>query len=111
MRNKKKHTNNPFDDIKLEVTFEALLLISELSKTAMKVFVYIAGESYKENGIVYLDRKELKNFYGFKEDKSIYNGLVELIHRDILASTEQCNEFYYNPMFIDNRQIKISSTL
>lgn len=100
MRNNKKHEINPFEEVDCEVSTDVLSVLCELSKTALKVFCYIANVSYCENDILYLDKKELKEFFRFKENKSIYNGLNELIKHDIIACTKVMDEFYYNKKFI-----------
>ena len=97
MRNNKKHEINPFDNVDCEVSTDVL---DVLSKTALKVFCYIADVSFREKDILYLDKKELKHFFRFKENKSIYNGLNELIKHDIIACTKVIDEFYYNKKFI-----------
>jgi len=98
------HDNNPFDEDVLNVPFEYVRVISELSKTASKVLLYIIETSYKEDGIIYFDMKNAKFELEFKENKSIYNGLSELVNVDILAGRKDSSEFYYNPIYIEKNE-------
>lgn len=102
MKNHKKHSSNPFEYCKSGINCEVLDVISELSKTAMRIYVYLYKHSFKQDGIVYLDRKEIKFELGFRENKSIYNGLSELLHKEIIASCTEKDEYYYNNKFINN---------
>jgi len=99
-----EHTENPYISAELEITFDALDKITELSKTASKVYKYIRGRSYKEDGIVYFDIEDAMNHCDFKGEKSIYNALSELINSDILAGRKSSHEYYFNPKFINDKK-------
>jgi hypothetical protein len=108
MRYHKKHIVSPYSDLdKLELSIDGLKIVSELSKTALKLYVFIREESIKVDKIVYFDRKKAKYSCEFKQDKSVYNALSELINVDILAGRSEYDEFYYNPKFITNEKEKL----
>lgn len=101
MKNHKVNNENPFDkEIECEISLDILSVISELSKTSLRMYVYLAKYSYKRDGVVFIDKKELKFELGFKENKSIYNGLSELLNRDILAASNDKDVYFYNPQYI-----------
>ncbi len=102
MRNNVIHDDNPFDFNKLEITKEALELVSDLSKTGLRMYNYIYHFSYRKDGILYFDKKEAKFELNFRESKSIYNGINELLNKGILARRKSNEEFYYNPKYINN---------
>lgn len=104
MKYHKEHTDNPFGNLKLEITNNVLNTINNLSKTALKIYCYINVYSYREDGIVYFDIKEAKEICGFKGNKSIYNALSELINSDILAGRKNANEYYFNPKYINKQK-------
>ena len=104
MRNKKEHTKNPFDDSELKVSYDCFIRISKLSKTSIKVFMYIREDCFKRDGVLYFDKKAAKESCEFKEYKSIYNALSQLIDLGILAGKQNSDEFYYNPKFINEKK-------
>jgi len=103
MRNHKIHTNTPFSG-GLEVTIDNARVITGLSKTASRLYMFIRESSVRNNGIIIFNFKAAKSTCGFKQDKSVYNALSELINKDILAGREESDEFYYNPKFINNKK-------
>lgn len=102
MRNHKIHTESPFLDGGLILDIDTLRLVASLSKTAFKLFIYIKEASYREGGVIYFDKYEAKSYCGFKQDKSIYNALNELVNIYVLAGKKEPNEFFYNPIYIKN---------
>jgi hypothetical protein len=104
MGNNNKYNDNPFEYAGLQVTFEVLLTLIGLSATSLKLFIYIRGYSFKDEGIVYLDKQAAKEHCEFKQDKSVYNALSELADAKILARSRESFEYYYNPKFITNQK-------
>jgi len=101
---KLKHKVNPFKEDELKLEMEATRAIGELSKTAIKLYLFVREYSFRTKGYVILDFSMAKSVCGFKQNKSVYNALNELIEQDILAKTEDSVEFYYNPKFIANEK-------
>lgn len=102
MRNYNVHDSNPFELEEIEITQEALELVSELSKTGLRLYNYMYQFSLRKNGILYFDKKEAKFQLSFRESKSIYNGINELLNKGIIARRKSNEEFYYNPKYINN---------
>jgi len=101
---KRKYDNNPFKDSELEITYENVEWMMRLNITALKMYLYIRGHSYRESGVVYFDKEASKVYCEFKQDKSVYNALYELIELGILARTRESFEFYFNPKFMDKEK-------
>jgi len=101
---KKKYNDNPFVWTELRVAFEVLFTLIDLSSTSLKLYLYIRGQSYKDDGIVYVDKAEAKRMCDFKQDKSFYNGITELVEAKLLARTRESFEYYYNPKFINEEK-------
>ena len=101
---KKKYDDSPFKDRELEISFSMLFSLIGLSSTSLKLYLYIRGMSFRDNGIIYVDKKEAKQQCGFKQDKSFYNGITELVDSKILARTRTSFEYHYNPKFIEKEK-------
>jgi hypothetical protein len=99
-----KHKTNPFSEGELKLEMEATRTIGELSKTATRLYLFVREYSFRTKGYVVLDFSMAKSLCGFKQNKSVYNALNELIEQGILAKTEDSIEFYYNPKFIANEK-------
>jgi len=108
MRYHKNHTTSPYKDSELLLEINATKTLSEISKTAFKLYLYIRDNSLrvKNEGVILFDFTEAKEMCTFKQDKSIYNALSELINKDILAGRKEHDEFYYNPKFINYKKEK-----
>ena len=116
MKNHKEHTETPFEpldenfnviefkDIQLEVNSDSLEVISKLSKTAMKLYKYIRVDGFREDKFILIDINEAKSHCEFKQNKSVYNALSELINVEILAGRKSSSEFYYNPKYIGHKK-------
>lgn len=101
MRNHKKHSQSPFSKYEeLQLKIEVAKIISELSKTSLKVLVYIKENAFRDDNLILIDKQDLKSYCGFKQDKSVYNALSELINHGIIASSNDVWEYYYNYEFI-----------
>lgn len=108
MRYHKKHVVCPYKDCDVVLDIECTKILAEMSRTALKLYLYIRDYSNRINdeGIILFDFIEAKELCGFKQDKSVYNALSELINKDVLAGREKHDEFYYNPKFINYKKEK-----
>lgn len=86
--------------LQMEETYK----ISKLSKTAMKLYLFIREYSFRTEGCIVFDFAMAKGLCEFKQNKSVYNALNELVEQDILASSKDSIEFFYNPRFIANEK-------
>jgi regulatory protein YycI of two-component signal transduction system YycFG len=100
-----KHKETPFKaHVGLKVSMDETYKISELSKTAMRLYLFIREYSFRTDGKVVFDFAVAKALCNFKQDKSVYNALNELIRKDIIACSEDSIEYYYNPRYIGNEK-------
>jgi len=104
MRNHKQHVDNPFKNNGLMVGIEEAHKIGELSKTAVKLYLHIREYSFRTKGYLLFDFSMAKELCGFKQNKSVYNALNELVDANILAGMKDSCEFYYNPKFINHER-------
>lgn len=95
-----KHKESPFDKGELKVNIDETYTLSELSKTAMKLYLFVREYAFRTEGRIIFDFNMAKGLCGFKQDKSVYNALNELIAKDIVAASEDSLKYYYNPKFI-----------
>jgi hypothetical protein len=100
----KKHTENPFQEGELNIKMEEAYIIKGLSKTAMKLYMFLREHAFRTNGRVIFDFAMAKGICNFKQDKSVYNALGELINNDIIAGSDDSIEYYYNPNFMSNQK-------
>ncbi|PMD83725.1 RepA protein [Siphonobacter sp. BAB-5405] len=83
----------------------------DLSKTAIRVFSYIVNNLIPNKDIVYIDIQEALEHTGYKEEKSIYKGLAELVKADILARSTSHIRYFINPLiFFNGDRITFATT-
>ena len=105
MRLYKKHTDNPFKEhVNLKLPIDETYILSELSKTAFKLYLFVREYSFRNEGFIIFDFALAKAICKFKQDKSVYNALSELVSKEILASSKDSIEYYYNPRYIGNEK-------
>ena len=74
----------------------------DLSKTAMKVFSYVAVTTKPNQDHFVLVLEDCMEFTGYKTRKSILQGLAELIDNNIIARSKTSFIYYINPSFFFN---------
>lgn len=104
MRNHIKYSENPYKYADLMLGIDETKVLSELSKTSLRLYLYIRERSVRVKDVLYFEIKESKKYCNFKQDKSVYNALSELINNNILAGREKHDEFYFNPKFINEEK-------
>ena len=104
MRYHKKHDENPYKESDLMLGINETKVLFELSKTSIRLYLYIRERSVRVKDILYFEIKESKKYCNFKQDKSVYNALSELINNNILAGREKHDEFYFNYKFINKEK-------
>lgn len=73
-----------------------------LTSCGIKVFSYIASEVRPNKDFVYIELNEAKKFCKYKTDKSIWNGLGELLDASFIARTDVYYKYFINPTFFFN---------
>lgn len=74
----------------------------ELSKTAIRVFGYVISNLIPNKDIVYIDIQEVLKYTGYKEEKSVYKGIAELVNAGIIARSTSFVKYFINPMIFFN---------
>jgi len=105
MIKKIQHTESPFKGhVGLKLQMEETHKIATLSKTGMKLYLFVREYSFRTKGYILFDFAMAKGICDFKQNKSVYNAINELVEADILARTKDAVEFYYNPRFISHEK-------
>lgn len=76
---------------------EELAWLSQLSATARAVLDFAMYQALPGNAIVWMPPAEALVFCRFKQPKSFYDGINELIVYDFLARTEKQGFYFINP--------------
>lgn len=74
----------------------------ELSKTAIRVFGYIINNLVPNKDIVYIDLQEVLKYTKYKEEKSVYKGIAELVNAEIIARSTNHVKYFINPLIFFN---------
>lgn len=86
---------------KVYIEFTELVVSEGLSMAGVKMLFFVLGRLKPGKDIVRFDIKVARRITGYKSDKSVYEGLVDLIRIGVLARKEGSNEDYWcNPQFI-----------
>lgn len=82
----------------------------DLNKTALKVAGYLMEALPINKDMVLFDLQECLEYTGFANKKSVYDGLAELLEKEILAKSDKINVFFINPSiaFNGNRMIIVN---
>lgn len=91
------------DSAKFTKVFEAAIeRMDQLSNTGHRTLQFVFRKARINNGIVHLPVEEAMEVMGFKQPKSFYDGITELILLDFLARTEKVGSYFLNQELIFN---------
>lgn len=79
-----------------------LMSLWELSKPAMRVFTYIASVLVPNKDKFFFDMEECLEYTGYKNHRSIFLGLSQLIEHGVIARTTKHWQYFINPMIVFN---------
>lgn len=83
----------------------------DLSKTAIRVFGYIANNLIPNKDVVYIDMGDILKYTSYKEEKSIYKGIAELVSAGIIARSTSFIKYFINPMvFFNGDRVTFATT-
>ena len=99
-----KHSKNIFEDCVLAIGMDEAIAIGELSKTAIRLYLFLREHAFRTKGHLIVDFELAKQLCQYKQNKSVYNALNELVSNNILAKSKDSIEFYYNPKFINHEK-------
>lgn len=87
-----------------------LRILFELNKNSQMVLDYIYTRIEKNKDYIFFSMSDCKEHTSYKDNKSIYSGLKELIDKEFIAKTEEPYRFWINPdiMFNGDRLIIIN---
>jgi len=105
VRTNKQHIDNPYKDSNLLIDDDALDVLKELSPTGLKIYIHIRENCFCDNEFIFIFIDEIHSAIGYKEIKSVYNGLNELLKLDILSRTKEKGAFYYNKGFFKTKTL------
>lgn len=90
------------------IKFFKTSFLSSLNTYALKIFVYIADNLEINNNKIILDLTKISLDCKITETRKIYDGLAELIEKQIIAKHSTQDVYYVNPALIfrgSNRRI------
>lgn len=105
VRTNKQHINNPYNDREILINDEALEVLGSLSPTGLKIYIYIRENCFCDNEIIFIFIDEVHNGTGYRERKSIYNGINELLSLDMISKTKEKGAYYYNKGFFKPKSV------
>jgi len=73
-----------------------------LSSSGIKLFTFIASIVKPNQDFIYFEISQAKEFTGYKTDKSIMQGLGELLAGSFIARSDVHYKYYINPTFFFN---------
>lgn len=86
----------------IKVFRESIRYIAQLSRTAQSVLWYIMDNLPQDKGYVVIDNMTVMDFCGFKNRKSVRDGVVELLEKNFLTRTTVPKKFWVNPLIVFN---------
>jgi hypothetical protein len=72
-----------FLEVSYQISTNNLYKLFTLSRASQRVLLYLLSES--KTGQIQFDLLECKQFTGFKNDRSVFDGLIELLGTEIIA--------------------------
>ncbi|GGG61070.1 hypothetical protein GCM10011378_41350 [Hymenobacter glacieicola] len=90
----------------VKLVHSTLSELTNLSTTAVAVLAYIMHQALPNNSIVYLPTEEALEFCRFRQPKSFYDGLNELILYQFVARSEKRYFYFLNPQKLFNGRRK-----
>ena len=86
----------------IKVFRESIRYVAELSRTARTILWYIMDNLPKDRGYVVIDNMTIMDFCKFKTRKSVRDGVVELLEKNILTRSTVPKKFWVNPLVLFN---------
>jgi len=106
IRNFGSYSENPYKQAYLEsgdnkdqvitINKRHLIKLLSLSRTSLKLLGYLMYMHEEGSEIVYFNLRACRSQTGFKDKRSIYNALTELLGEQIIARTKNENIYYLN---------------
>lgn len=95
----------------IKIYKENIKKMFSLSAAASKIFWFVCTHLRPNNDVVYIDRQEFMDWCDYKNRKSYYDGINELLDKGILAMAEQEHYFFINhAVFFNGDRMKVETT-
>lgn len=85
-----------------KVYMDNIEVILGLSSTASKIMWYIIKELKLKSQYIEINIKACMDKSGFKTPKSVRDGVIELLNKNILYRTAYSNRYWLNPLVVFN---------
>lgn len=76
--------------------------IAKLSRTAQGVLWYVMDNLPQDKGYVVIDNSSVMEYCSFKTRKSVRDGVIELLEKNILTKSTVHKKFWVNPLVMFN---------
>lgn len=86
----------------VKVFRDSLQYIAKLSRTAQAVLWYVMDNLPKDKSYVIIDNSTVMDYCGFKTRKSVRDGVIELLEKNILTKTTVMKKYWVNPLVMFN---------
>lgn len=92
-----------YDKSEFTKIFRAGLMgMFNLSKAGIKVFAFIADSVKPNQGYVYFEIDDCREFTGYKSNTPVLSGVSELIEHGFIARSEKYYKYFINPNMFFN---------
>lgn len=86
----------------IKVFRNSLQYIAKLSRTAQAILWYVMDNLPKDKGYIIIDNSTVMEFCDFKTRKSVRDGVIELLEKNILTKSTINKKFWVNPLVMFN---------
>lgn len=86
----------------IKVFRDSLQYIAKLSRTAQAILWYVMDNLPKDKGYIIIDNSTVMEFCDFKTRKSVRDGVIELLEKNILTKSTINKKFWVNPLVMFN---------
>jgi hypothetical protein len=98
------------DESFVKIYKENIKKMFDLSSCAYKVFWFVCVHLRPNNDIVHVDRNEFMHWCDYKNRKSYYDGINELLDKGVLAMSDKEQYFFINhSVFFNGNRMKIET--
>lgn len=86
----------------IKVFRDSIKYIAKLTRTAQAVLWYVMDNLPKDKGYVVIDNSTVMEYCDFKTRKSVRDGVIELLEKNILTKSTVHKKYWVNPLVIFN---------
>lgn len=86
----------------IKVFKDGLKYIADLSRTAQSIMWYIMDNLPRDKSYVIIDNASIMDYCHFKTRKSVRDGVMELLTKNIIAKSPLPKKYWVNPLVVFN---------